>query len=87
MADVGGCRFVGGLGGGHRSWRLRRALPLPVPSVEELVGLLARAVDVFGPERVWVNPDCGLKTRRYDEVIPVLRNLVAAAKLLRPSAG
>jgi 5-methyltetrahydropteroyltriglutamate--homocysteine methyltransferase len=85
MADVGivaSSGFGGGIGPG-----VYDVHSPAVPSVEELVGLLARAVDVFGPERVWVNPDCGLKTRRYDEVIPVLRNLVAAAKLLRPSAG
>ncbi|WP_439437928.1 hypothetical protein [Salinivibrio costicola] len=34
-------------------------------------------------ERLWVNPDCGLKTRQWDEVIPALENMVAAAKALR----
>jgi methionine synthase (B12-independent) (EC 2.1.1.14) len=34
-------------------------------------------------ERLWVNPDCGLKTRQWDEVIPALENMVAAAKTLR----
>jgi len=32
---------------------------------------------------LWVNPDCGLKTRKYDEVVPALTNMVASAKLLR----
>jgi 5-methyltetrahydropteroyltriglutamate--homocysteine methyltransferase len=32
---------------------------------------------------LWVNPDCGLKTRKYSEVVPALTNMVAAAKLLR----
>eukprot|EP00877_Chromochloris_zofingiensis_P007127 jgi/Chrzof1/2668/Cz11g24160.t1 len=35
------------------------------------------------PEHIWINPDCGLKTRRWEEVIPSLRNMVAASKALR----
>ena len=54
-----------------------------VPPVEEMVGLLRKALEVLRPEQVWVNPDCGLKTRTYDEVVPSLRNLVAAARALR----
>jgi 5-methyltetrahydropteroyltriglutamate--homocysteine methyltransferase len=34
-------------------------------------------------ERLWVNPDCGLKTRQWNEVIPALTNMVAAARILR----
>jgi 5-methyltetrahydropteroyltriglutamate--homocysteine methyltransferase len=34
-------------------------------------------------EQIWVNPDCGLKTRRWEEVIPSLKNMVAAAEVLR----
>ena len=45
--------------------------------------LLRRAVDVIPPERLWVNPDCGLKTRRWDEVKPSLLHMVEAAKELR----
>jgi 5-methyltetrahydropteroyltriglutamate--homocysteine methyltransferase len=37
-------------------------------------------------ERLWVNPDCGLKTRQWDEVIPALTNMVAAAEELRKAA-
>jgi 5-methyltetrahydropteroyltriglutamate--homocysteine methyltransferase len=37
-------------------------------------------------KRIWVNPDCGLKTRRYEEVEPALRNLVAAAVKAREVA-
>jgi 5-methyltetrahydropteroyltriglutamate--homocysteine methyltransferase len=37
-------------------------------------------------QRLWVNPDCGLKTRQWPEVIPALRNMVAAAKALRLAA-
>jgi len=54
-----------------------------VPSreeIEELVGLAARSVPAG---LLWVNPDCGLKTRRYEEVEPALRNLVTAAREVR----
>ncbi|MBA1836500.1 5-methyltetrahydropteroyltriglutamate--homocysteine S-methyltransferase [Corynebacterium sp. zg912] len=49
-----------------------------VPSQEEIAGLLRAALDNVPAERLWVNPDCGLKTRGYKEVEPSLRNLVAA---------
>ena len=45
--------------------------------------LLRRAVAVIPAERLWVNPDCGLKTRRWEEVKPSLLNMVDAAKELR----
>jgi 5-methyltetrahydropteroyltriglutamate--homocysteine methyltransferase len=35
------------------------------------------------PERIWINPDCGLKTRKWDEVIPALTNMVAVARRAR----
>ena len=54
-----------------------------VPPVEEMVGLLEKAVIRLAPEQVWVNPDCGLKTRRWEEVRPALVNMVAAAEKLR----
>jgi 5-methyltetrahydropteroyltriglutamate--homocysteine methyltransferase len=54
-----------------------------VPSVEELERLLARAEARFGRARVWVNPDCGLKTRGWEETRAALRNLVAAAERRR----
>jgi 5-methyltetrahydropteroyltriglutamate--homocysteine methyltransferase len=54
-----------------------------VPSVHEITALIERAITVLGRERVWVNPDCGLKTRAYTEVEPALRHLVAAARNLR----
>ncbi|SDS69079.1 5-methyltetrahydropteroyltriglutamate--homocysteine S-methyltransferase [Corynebacterium timonense] len=49
-----------------------------VPSKEEMVELITAALDNVPAERLWVNPDCGLKTRGYKEVEPSLRNLVAA---------
>jgi 5-methyltetrahydropteroyltriglutamate--homocysteine methyltransferase len=54
-----------------------------VPSVEEIVELLHEAARVLRPEQIWVNPDCGLKTRTWAEVDPSLRNMVQAAKQLR----
>jgi 5-methyltetrahydropteroyltriglutamate--homocysteine methyltransferase len=54
-----------------------------VPSADEMADLLRRAAGVLDPEQLWVNPDCGLKTRTYDEVEPSLRNMVDAAAQLR----
>jgi len=57
-----------------------------VPSLEEMLNLLRAAVKVIPKERLWANPDCGLKTRRWEEVKPALRNLVAAAHHARAAA-
>ncbi len=54
-----------------------------VPSVEEMKEVVERALKVIPKENFWINPDCGLKTRRWEEVIPALINLVKTAKLLR----
>jgi len=54
-----------------------------VPSTEEMLNLLSAAVKVVPKERLWVNPDCGLKTRGWAEVSPALTNLVSAAKTAR----
>jgi 5-methyltetrahydropteroyltriglutamate--homocysteine methyltransferase len=54
-----------------------------IPSVEELRELLRRALAVIEPEKLWVNPDCGLKTRRWEEVAPALRAMVRAASGIR----
>jgi len=54
-----------------------------VPSVEEISGLLQRAVEGIPARQVWVNPDCGLKTRGYDETVAALRNLVQATDAVR----
>jgi 5-methyltetrahydropteroyltriglutamate--homocysteine methyltransferase len=58
-----------------------------VPSVSEMSDLIARALAVVPPDRLWVNPDCGLKTRACDEVVPALRNMVAAAGAVRTSTA
>jgi 5-methyltetrahydropteroyltriglutamate--homocysteine methyltransferase len=51
-----------------------------VPSVEEMAARLRKAAMVIPPDRLWANPDCGLKTRGWAEVEPALRNLVVAAR-------
>jgi 5-methyltetrahydropteroyltriglutamate--homocysteine methyltransferase len=58
-----------------------------VPSVEELEQLLELAEVRIGRERLWVNPDCGLKTRRWEEVLPALSNMVQAARRRRAAQG
>ncbi len=54
-----------------------------VPSQREMEALLEKALDVLKPGQLWVNPDCGLKTRGWAEVKPALVAMVAAARALR----
>jgi 5-methyltetrahydropteroyltriglutamate--homocysteine methyltransferase len=54
-----------------------------VPQVEWMVKLLRRASKIIAPERLWVNPDCGLKTRGWAETEVALRYMVEAAKVMR----
>ncbi|WP_019557517.1 5-methyltetrahydropteroyltriglutamate--homocysteine S-methyltransferase [Thiomicrorhabdus arctica] len=54
-----------------------------VPTVEEMVVLIEKAAQNIPVERLWVNPDCGLKTRAWKETEPALENMVTAAKILR----
>jgi len=54
-----------------------------IPSEQHIVELMKKAVERIPAERLWVNPDCGLKTRQWNEVIPALTNMVSAAKTLR----
>ncbi|WP_114377738.1 5-methyltetrahydropteroyltriglutamate--homocysteine S-methyltransferase [Elioraea thermophila] len=54
-----------------------------VPTAERMAGLLRRAANRIPPERLWVNPDCGLKTRAWEEVRPAMANMVEAARILR----
>ena len=54
-----------------------------VPSTEEIVVLLRAMREVLEPRQIWVNPDCGLKTRRWEEVMPALSNMVSAARVAR----
>lgn len=54
-----------------------------VPSIEWIQNLMTKAAQKIPKERLWVNPDCGLKTRDWSEVEAALKNMVEAAKLLR----
>ena len=54
-----------------------------LPSSDEMKALLGKALDVLRPDQVWVNPDCGLKTRSWEEVRASLGNMVDAARSLR----
>ena len=54
-----------------------------VPTVDEIIDLLKLARQRLSDRQLWINPDCGLKTRNWDEVRPALANMVAAAKQIR----
>lgn len=54
-----------------------------IPQVEEMVSLLEKAEKVLAKDQIWVNPDCGLKTRGWEEVKPALENMSKAAKIMR----
>jgi 5-methyltetrahydropteroyltriglutamate--homocysteine methyltransferase len=54
-----------------------------VPNQAEMVELMRLAQRYLRPEQLWVNPDCGLKTRKWEEVRPAVERMVAAAKQLR----
>ena len=54
-----------------------------IPGADDMSALIKLAKQRLTPEQLWVNPDCGLKTRRWEEVRPALVNMVAAAKALR----
>ena len=54
-----------------------------IPTQAHMVQLMQKAAQRIPADRLWVNPDCGLKTRQWKEVVPALVNMVAAAKELR----
>jgi 5-methyltetrahydropteroyltriglutamate--homocysteine methyltransferase len=54
-----------------------------VPKQEEMEKLLRKALDVLKPEQIWVNPDCGLKTRDWPETKQALQLMVDATKVIR----
>ena len=78
VADLSASGFERGIGPGV--WDIHSPR---VPSTAEMTAAL-RTIE---PRRLWVNPDCGLKTRGYAETEQSLRNLVAAARELRGSIG
>ncbi|GAA4022260.1 5-methyltetrahydropteroyltriglutamate--homocysteine S-methyltransferase [Actimicrobium antarcticum] len=57
-----------------------------IPSQEHMVQLIRKAEERIPASRLWINPDCGLKTRNWKEVIPALKNMVEAARTLRRAA-
>ena len=57
-----------------------------VPDTAEMVKLLSKAAQRISSERLWVNPDCGLKTRGWVETEAALKNMVAAARQMRAAA-
>jgi 5-methyltetrahydropteroyltriglutamate--homocysteine methyltransferase len=57
-----------------------------IPGTANIVSLMQKAAERIPAEHLWVNPDCGLKTRQWNEVIPALTNLVNAAWILRAAA-
>jgi 5-methyltetrahydropteroyltriglutamate--homocysteine methyltransferase len=54
-----------------------------IPTQADIVELMRKAARRIPARRLWVNPDCGLKTRQWSEVVPALANMVAAARVLR----
>lgn len=56
-----------------------------IPSVEELEKQIKALLEVLPKEQLWINPDCGLKTRKWEEVKPSLANIVQAVKKVRAS--
>jgi 5-methyltetrahydropteroyltriglutamate--homocysteine methyltransferase len=54
-----------------------------IPDKEEMKAIVKRALKILPKELLWINPDCGLKTRKWEEVIPALKNMVEVAQELR----
>ncbi|RRO14264.1 5-methyltetrahydropteroyltriglutamate--homocysteine S-methyltransferase [Saccharopolyspora rhizosphaerae] len=78
LADLNEVGFQRGVGPGVYDIHSPR-----VPDAHEMADLLEAARAAVPAERLWVNPDCGLKTRDYAQVEPALRNVVKAARQLR----
>ena len=82
VADVAESGFDHGIGPGVYDIHSPR-----VPAVDEVEALLRRAVEAIPTRQLWVNPDCGLKTRGYDETVSSLRNIVEATRRVRQEVG
>lgn len=54
-----------------------------VPEEADIERRITALLNAVPEERLWVNPDCGLKTRRYEEVVPALTHMVAATRRVR----
>jgi 5-methyltetrahydropteroyltriglutamate--homocysteine methyltransferase len=82
IGDIATSGFAHGVGPGVYDIHSPR-----VPAVDEIAELLDRAVSELPLRQVWVNPDCGLKTRGYDETVESLRNLIDATRSIREKVG
>ncbi len=78
VADIGGSDFSHGIGPGVYDIHSPR-----VPGVDEVTNLIDEALRHIPSGQLWINPDCGLKTRAYPEVIESLTNVVAATRQVR----
>ena len=58
-----------------------------IPDVEEMVQQIEKLLEVLPKEQLWINPDCGLKTRKWEEVKPSLENMVKAVRIIRERVG
>lgn len=58
-----------------------------VPSEQEIKDRISEMLEYLKPDQLWVNPDCGLKTRGWTETKAALRNMVAAAQYFREQHG
>ena len=54
-----------------------------IPTQEQIIQLMQKAARYLPADRLWVNPDCGLKTRRWEKVLPALTTMVEAIKTPR----
>ncbi|MDR2426874.1 MAG: 5-methyltetrahydropteroyltriglutamate--homocysteine S-methyltransferase [Endomicrobium sp.] len=54
-----------------------------IPQVEEFADQIRKLKEIIPVQRLWINPDCGLKTRKWEEVKPALKNMVEAVKIIR----
>ena len=82
VADIRSSGFGRGIGPGVYDIHSPR-----VPSVAEVTDLITIALAGIPERQVWVNPDCGLKTRGYDETVESLTNVLAATRAVRLAHG
>ncbi|WP_022887002.1 5-methyltetrahydropteroyltriglutamate--homocysteine S-methyltransferase [Glaciibacter superstes] len=82
VSDIRSSGFDHGIGPGVYDIHSPR-----VPSVAEVTELIERAIEAIPERQVWINPDCGLKTRGYAETVESLKNILEATRAVRAKAG
>jgi 5-methyltetrahydropteroyltriglutamate--homocysteine methyltransferase len=82
VPDIAASQFSRGIGPGVYDIHSPR-----VPSIDEVTALIEIALGSIPGRQVWVNPDCGLKTRGYDETVESLSNVLAATRAVRERVG